>query len=165
MDTIISILIIVALLAAASLCVYLIMTLSKVNAVLDEVKIIGQSVKPVIANIQTSSTRLAPILDNVEALMSKLQPIIANVEGLANAAQDIAQKVDRHVDQVLFALNDAARLAQDIIRLIDDIRLQIVVPVTGVAQFISTAYKTVSGFLGNGRETQEQEQQSESAAC
>jgi len=163
MDTIIDILIIVALLAAAGLCIYLIMTLSRVNTLLAEVKNVVQSVKPVIANIQTMSTRLTPILDTLESTLSKLQPVLANLEGIANAAEQITQKVDRHIDQVLFALNDAARLAQDIIRLIDDIRLQIVVPVTGIAQVIGTAYKTVAGFLGNGRAGKEGVTESETA--
>lgn len=163
MDIIISILIIVALLAATGLCVYLILTLSRLNTVLDEVKAIGQSVKPVIANIQTASTRLAPIVDNVEVLMAKLQPVISNVEGLLAAAEDIAAKVDKQIDQVLATLNDAARLAQDIIRLIDDIRVQIIVPVTGAAQLISTAYKAVAGMLGQGRGAQHSAKESDSA--
>ena len=155
MDTIISVLIIVALLAAIGLCVYIFTAVSRLNAVLDDVKNITQSLKPIIANVQTLSMRLTPILDSVEALMAKIQPLVANIEGIASAAQDIAQKVDRQVDQVLFALNDAARLVQDIIRLIDDIRLQIIAPVTGVAQFISTAYKTVAGFIGQSKESKE----------
>lgn len=147
MEIIISILVVVVLLAAIGVCLYLITTLSRVNAVLDEIKAISQSVKPIIATVQTTSTRLTPIVDNVEAMLRKLQPVIDNMENLASAAQSIANKVDKQVDQVLVTLSDAARLSQDIIRLIDDIRVQIIGPVTGAAQFITTAYKTVSGLM------------------
>jgi ABC-type transporter Mla subunit MlaD len=151
METIIDILIIVALLSAAGLCIYLIMTLSKVNAVLEEAKNISQSLKPVIANIQTTSTRLAPIVDTVETLMRKLHPVIDNLAALADAAQDITKKVDSQINQILFTLNDAAQLAQNVIKLVDDIRVQIIGPVTGIAGFIGTAYKSISGMLGGGK--------------
>lgn len=151
METVIDILIIVALLSAAGLCIYLIMTLSRVNAVLDEVKNISQSLKPIIANIQTTSTRLAPIIDTVEALMRKLQPVIENLAHLTDAAQDIAKKVDNQINQILVTLNDAAQLAQNVIKLVDDVRTQIIGPVTGIAGFVGTAYKTISGMLGGGK--------------
>lgn len=151
METVIDILIIVALLSAAGLCIYLMITLSRVNAVLDEVKNISQSLKPVIANIQTTSTRLAPVVDTIETLMRKLYPVVDNLTALADAAQDITKKVDKQIDQILYTLNDAAQLAQNVIKLVEDIRTQIVVPVTGIAGFISTAYKTINGMLGGGK--------------
>lgn len=151
METVIDILIIVALLSAAGLCVYLMITLSRVNAVLDEAKSISQSLKPVIANIQTTSTRLAPVVDTIETLMRKLYPVVDNLTALADAAQDITKKVDKQIDQILYTLNDAAQLAQNVIKLVEDIRTQIVVPVTGIAGFISTAYKTINGMLGGGK--------------
>lgn len=151
METVIDILIIVALLSAAGLCVYLMITLSRVNAVLDEAKSISQSLKPVIANIQTTSTRLAPVVDTIETLMRKLHPVVDNLTALADAAQDITNKVDKQIDQILYTLNDAAQLAQNVIKLVEDIRTQIVVPVTGIAGFISTAYKTINGMLGGGK--------------
>lgn len=151
METVIDILIIVALLSAAGLCIYLMITLSRVNAVLDEVKSISQSLKPVIANIQTTSTRLAPVVDTIETLMRKLYPVVDNLTALADAAQDITKKVDKQIDQILYTLNDAAQLAQNVIKLVEDIRTQIVVPVTGIAGFISTAYKTINGMLGGGK--------------
>lgn len=151
MELLLDLTILIALVAVIVVCVYVIITLSKVQVVLEDVKTLVRSMHPVIAQIEATSTRIAPVLDNAEQLLQKLHPMADNLSTITGVAKDITQKVDKNVDVLLLSVRDAARLSQDIIRLLDEVRRQIIVPLSGLAGLVGAVYKTIHAMVGSGK--------------
>lgn len=151
MDLLLDLTIFVALIAVTAVCIYVIATLSKVQVVLEDVKTLVRSMHPVISQLEATSTRVIPVLDNAELLLQKLHPMADNLSAMTSVAKDITQKVDKNVDTLLLSVRDAARLSQDIIRLLDEVRRQIIIPMSGIAGLVGAVYKTINAMVGKGK--------------
>lgn len=151
MELLLNLAILVALVAVTAVCVYVLLTLSKVHVLLEDIKALVSSARPVVSQLETISARTIPVLDNAEQLLRKLQPVVENIAAMSSVAQGIVQKVDAHVDTLLLSVRDAARLSQDIIRLLDEVRRQIIVPLSSLAGLVGALYSTINAMIGKGK--------------
>lgn len=151
MEVLLNLAIIIALVAVTAVCIYIIGTLSKVRVLVEEVQTLVRSARPVVSQLEATSARVLPVLDNAEQLLQKLQPVADNVSAMSSIAQGIAQKVDKHVDALLVPVRDAARLSRDVLRLLEEVRRQIITPLSELAGLVNALYKTITAMIGGGK--------------
>ena len=123
METLRSVMEIVALAAASTLCVYLIIVLARVKSVLE---FIDQDLRKI-------SEKAAPILENLAVITARVK--------------DVAETISDQVDAVKLSIASLKEVADNIVAFERRVQEILEEPVTHTVESIAALFRMVQGFI------------------